>query len=68
MLYKERKPVKEFHELKLTYYLHQLYLEDYKDNNEYINLSKVINYINWNTKIITHYKLFLINIINPNRK
>lgn len=45
---KKEKPVKEFpYEYKThMYYLHQLYLENYKDNNEYINLSKVISYIN----------------------
>ncbi len=28
------------------YYLHQLYLENYKDSNEYINKQKVIEYVN----------------------
>ena len=45
---KKNKPVKEFPYQYKThmYHLHQLYLENYKDNNDYINLQKVIDYVN----------------------
>jgi len=45
---KKEKPIKEFpYQFKThMYYLHQLYLENYKDSNEYINKQKVIEYVN----------------------
>lgn len=45
---KKEKPIKSFPYQYKThmYYLHQLYLENYKDNNEFINKSKVIDYVN----------------------
>lgn len=45
---KKEKPIKEFPYQYKThmYYLHQLYLENYKDTNEYMNKGKVVNYVN----------------------
>ena len=40
------------------YYLHQLYLENYKDNDEYINLQKVIEYVN---NLETPRLLYIVN-------
>lgn len=57
---KKNKPVKEFPYQYKThmYYLHQLYLENYKDNDEYINLQKVIEYVN---NLETPRLLYIVN-------
>ena len=48
MLYKKRKPVKEFPYQYKThmYHLDQKYLTEYKTMGDYINLPKVIEYVN----------------------
>ena len=43
------------------YHLHQLYLENYKDNNDYINLQKVINYVN---DLESPRLLYIVNYIS----